>query len=78
MSVTPPLQEADNICASPMKEDDPDNKYVNWPELPCAQSPGYEPLDWGSDPEDNEACMHLLSYFPTVYEPTESHQPLKG
>ena len=28
MSVTPPLQEADDICASSMKEDDPDNESV--------------------------------------------------
>ena len=77
MSVAPPLQEADDICASPMKEDDPDDEYVDWPEPPRTQSPSYKPLDWGSDPEDNEACVHLLSHFPTVHKPTESHQPLK-
>ena len=78
MSVAPPLQEANIIHASPMKKDDSDKEYINWPKLPYAQSPSYKPLDWGSDPKDNEGCVHPLSHFSAIHKPTESCQPPKG
>lgn len=45
MSVASPLQEANIIHASPMKKDDSDKEYVNWPKLPYAQLPSYKPLN---------------------------------
>ena len=74
----PPSQELiDDPVGSPIKVDDDDSESNDWAEQLHAQSPGYEPLDWGSDPEDNEACVHLLSHFPSTHKPAESHQPLK-
>jgi hypothetical protein len=78
MSVAPPSQELINDpVSSPIKADNDDSESNDWAEQLRAQSPGYKPLDWGSDPEDNEVCVHLLSHFPSTHKPIESRQPLK-
>ena len=68
MSIAPPGHEGQDEWAAFQEEEPVYNPATN----------DDEPLDWGSDLEDTEACVHLTPHLPLIHNLTVSHQPQRG